>query len=698
MNDLGQETTEGIEMDTEGTRVGSIGWQWIIMLIVVCLVLPSFSYTSATGGDISGVGASEFISSGGYLGTNDSAVQWGPEVCLTNSTSNSTQPSIAVDNSGRLHLVWIDDRNKSRSKDGDIFYMNSMNGGTEWSDYEILFPITRMGTYNNIKLICDSKSLYLVFVDHDVRREEPTLHYLASQDYGKNWEAPYPYYLHPPSDYDDCRIDIASNSNYVYIVMNDYWYLDDRIYVLNETNIVGSKIWEGISCPSIGAWNSNVYAVIPTNDGLNFSMSNDNGTTWSLPIKLSSKKTYTSTLFTYGNSLYLVWANNSSGNYELYFKKSDDGGTAWSKDIRLTYATGASIRPSVSMNSDGSLNVVWQDYRENKWEVYYKNIDNDGKTLMNSTRLSNSTGDAKYPQIITDSNGYSYVVWQDSRNGNWDIYMRRNPDKDVTPPEITHQPVEEISGTQNLTINATVTDNFGVQYVSVRYWGDRTTTPLTKKMVLTSGDIKNGAWEAKILPSELHSRNIYYYIQAADSDNIAVTSIYHVVVTGCSPHFDAIGNYSVAMAGDREINISITDTFGVDNVVLYYSVNGSEYTALNMTLSAGDSVTGVWSTTIQGLPAGSNVSFYVEAVSGDTTNSTEVFSFATEKNEVTSDLTPPSDDSNTSMVGNPAESGGLAGVFYSNLLPIVAGIMALVILVGAVIFRRASKKDKGERK
>ncbi len=54
--------------------------------------------------------------------------------------------------------------------------------------------------------------------------------------------------------------------------------------------------------------------------------------------------------------------------------------------------------------------------------------------------------------------------------------------------------------------------------------------------------------------------------------------------------------------------------------------------------------------------------------------------------------------SNTSQNDNPAESNGITTAFYSNLLPITAGIMALLILVGTVIFRRASKKDTEEKK
>ncbi len=691
-------------MNTGERRREDIVGQWmirtIVVVIIICLLLPSLSYMS--GGvareNISGVGALEFTSSNGYLGTNDSGPQWSPEVCLTNSSSNSTMPSIAVDSSGRLHMVWIDDGLNNQidgawnGYGGVIYYKSSDDGAINWSTASTpILDNGHVGSYNvelaqlHYNPVADSLALYMV---EFTTRRGPIGVVSYSYDHGNIWSDSYfatGDVFYPVTVTRDV---VASTGN---DTLFSSWYsgaaLEGGFYRCNIT---------GTSIPSIASGSGNFYAMIPTAEGLNFSMENTETGICTTPVQITNLTSTTTALSADGDNLYLVWSYDVNGTTQLYFKTSHDAGATWSEDTKITDSAGTADHADISIDKD-RVNIVWQDHSTGNWQVHYMQLGAAGGVLINDTKLSNSTGDAMYPQIVTDANGYSYVVWQDSRNGKWDIYMRKNPDRDVTPPEITHEPVETIGGMENLTINASVSDNFGVKYVSVRYWGDRATSPSIKEMTLTSGDIKNGTWETEISPSEMHSRNIYYYIQAADSDNVVVTQIYHVVVNGCSPHFDNIGNYSAVVTGDREINISISDPLGVDGAILYYSVNGSEYEAQNMTLSAGDSINGIWSSVISGLPAGSTVSFYVEAESGDTTNSTDVFTFTTEKNSVNNNPADTSDDSDTSMAGNPAESGGVGAVLYGNLLPIIAVIVSAA-LIGALLYAKRCKKNNEKEK
>jgi beta propeller repeat protein len=59
--------------------------------------------------------------------------------------------------------------------------------------------------------------------------------------------------------------------------------------------------------------------------------------------------------------------------------------------------------------------IVWEDYRNGNWDVYYYNL---GKPVQNGTPISKLPSKQTHP-IINDN----FIVWEDNRNGNFDIYL-----------------------------------------------------------------------------------------------------------------------------------------------------------------------------------------------------------------------------------------------------------------------------------
>ena len=56
--------------------------------------------------------------------------------------------------------------------------------------------------------------------------------------------------------------------------------------------------------------------------------------------------------------------------------------------------------------------IVWEDNRNGHWDIYYYNMSNETEV-----RVTDETQSQRYPDIFGD-----IIVWQDKRNANWDIW------------------------------------------------------------------------------------------------------------------------------------------------------------------------------------------------------------------------------------------------------------------------------------
>ncbi|OYT48326.1 hypothetical protein B6U83_03690 [Thermoplasmatales archaeon ex4484_36] len=57
--------------------------------------------------------------------------------------------------------------------------------------------------------------------------------------------------------------------------------------------------------------------------------------------------------------------------------------------------------------------IVWQDGRNGNWDIYAYDL-----TTYNEWRITTDSSAQVNPKIYRNT-----IVWQDARNGNWDIYM-----------------------------------------------------------------------------------------------------------------------------------------------------------------------------------------------------------------------------------------------------------------------------------
>lgn len=161
--------------------------------------------------------------------------------------------------------------------------------------------------------------------------------------------------------------------------------------------------------------------------------SKDNGDTWSEHKRLTFNSTRLSTIFdinlySYKQNLYLLWKDYRSGSAEVFYKTSKDNGQNWEEDKRLTFDYKPSYSPSLEID-ENNLYIAFEEWGTNRGSICFLKSNNNGYTWLNKIYLTDnySDGDSKYPDISVYENNI-YVVWQDDRTDNYEIFLKKSND------------------------------------------------------------------------------------------------------------------------------------------------------------------------------------------------------------------------------------------------------------------------------
>ena len=126
------------------------------------------------------------------------------------------------------------------------------------------------------------------------------------------------------------------------------------------------------------------------------------------------------------NGVYIVWEENIVDNAEVYLRRSPDGGATWSAIMNLSANAGASMQPAIAVGSNGSVHVAWEDTAPGDKEIYYRRSTDYGDTWDPAKRISLTGGSSEDPSMAVDSQGTVHVVWHDTRPGDAEIYYKRS--------------------------------------------------------------------------------------------------------------------------------------------------------------------------------------------------------------------------------------------------------------------------------
>jgi hypothetical protein len=145
--------------------------------------------------------------------------------------------------------------------------------------------------------------------------------------------------------------------------------------------------------------------------------------TWSTGASLSPSVAVDS-----AGKLHAAWYDDTSGNPEIYYRRSADGGATWDAIKRLTWTSGNSYYPVIAVDSTDAIHVIWQDSPAGDHELYYRKSADGGLTWSAMKRLTWNSALCWAPATAVDSSDAIYIVWHDFVSGNDELYHKKSTD------------------------------------------------------------------------------------------------------------------------------------------------------------------------------------------------------------------------------------------------------------------------------
>ena len=358
---------------------------------------------------------------------------------LTFDLARSERPAIAVNSSG-LHVVWGDDRSGQR----EVYYKLRPAGSPVWSDDLLL---SHSGVEARAPTIAaNEEGVHVAWLDY--RHGNWALYYrlyTAAGGWGPETRLALSRVEGSPGGLAMLwEPEAVASTGRVCLVAPVY---GAGVQALCRDS--GEATWITATAASAA---SNAHDVTLDMDGatvhaawsqiaddnweIYYNRSTDGGLTWATPSRLTNNQfnAWQPAIAAAGGSVHLVWADDRSGDFQILYKRSTDGGLTWSLfPVTLTTSTpdGGAWHPAVVAMPD-RLVLAWEEYRDGNGEIYARASDDSGLTWTVEGRMTTNAAFSALPRLAADNAG-TYLVWQDNRDGNCEVYFAESATVTPTP-------------------------------------------------------------------------------------------------------------------------------------------------------------------------------------------------------------------------------------------------------------------------
>jgi Putative serine esterase (DUF676) len=320
---------------------------------------------------------------------------WAAETKLNTDTGTTGQrtPSIAIDGSGNLYVVWADDRNGATNT--DIYF--AKRTGTTWSANIKVNGDTATAIQSNPRISVSSAGI-AVAVWYDGRSSQTNIYSARLAAGSTTWSTNYNI--------------TTSNTSAVKATPDVAVATDGTAWATWQDNRTGGgDIYVASLGPTATAWSTNTK------------VSDDSGAS---ALDKSPRIGLTS-----ANLPVLAWLDGRTTNAQVRVANRTSGGT-WNASVQVS---DASAKPAtglaLAVKADGGIIVAWDDTQATSaiWGAQCES----GSGTSSVTRCapaekwSDQTGASSHPAIVVSPTKV-YLGWRDDTAGGGDIRIRlRNP-------------------------------------------------------------------------------------------------------------------------------------------------------------------------------------------------------------------------------------------------------------------------------
>lgn len=356
--------------------------------------------------------------------------------------SNQRRPSIASDGVGNFVVAWEDYRNGS----SDIYFQRYDAGGNELGPSQRANDDEGIATQGYLSMTMNTGGDFVI-VWEDGRDGQLDIYFQRftadGTPQGKNQRANTAGL--PESQWDPA---VAINSEGQFcITWADYrrgqWDIYLQIYdatgtLLGDNQRANDDEGYGNQQHPRLTWSPNREWGITWSDGRNnnwdiyFQRFSETGNALGINHKVNddagSAEQLKPTIASTDNGDFIIaWQDERNGQRDVYFQRYDSSGTKKEPNQQAGDDVSGSRQdsPSVTMDANGGFIITWEDEREDDDDVFLQRFDPDGKRIGTNARVNQtSRGEQEEPIICMDADSHFHIVWEDSRDGDWDIYFR----------------------------------------------------------------------------------------------------------------------------------------------------------------------------------------------------------------------------------------------------------------------------------
>lgn len=324
-----------------------------------------------------------------YKKSTDHGTNWGPPVKLNGNYGDiHSYPSIVV-YENNLHVVWM--TLNMENANWEIYYKRSLDNGNSWLP-EIILNDDNIDSWNP-KIAIEENNLCIIWGDKKDGNSAFEVYFIKSNDNGANWSQSIR--LSSNDGYDSDPNDVIINNDKIYVVWEDSKNAGSREIYFKKSNDLGND-WKtekiiskldniNSSRASIGIYNNNIHVVWEDrlwdnklgllNLEISYTRSINFGKDWDSSYYLSEGDnvySYASDIAVNNKKLYVIWAGGNSGFSEIYYVKSQDNGDNWNLEIMISDDDSKISRCPKMTIKQNIIYAVWEDYRNEYYEIYFK--------------------------------------------------------------------------------------------------------------------------------------------------------------------------------------------------------------------------------------------------------------------------------------------------------------------------------------